>query len=300
MTSATNRHAIASVVVTGGSGKAGTAIIRELLAHGYKVMNADVVPPREPLCQFYKADLADMGQAVDVVRRAAGTIDRRRSPLGECDAIIHMAGIPAPGLAPDHTTFHNNLMSTYNVFSAATLFGIKRVVWASSETVFGLPLTRTPPVAAPLTEDHPPKPESGYALAKSMCEEMAREMHRWNPATKFVGLRISNILEAADYAAIPDYAADPTLRQWNMWSWVDSRDVAQASRLCLEADVGGADVFTIAAADTIMPQPNRELLARAFPDTPVAADLGPHETLLSIAKARRVLGYAPKHTWRKR
>ena len=234
-----------SIVVTGGSGKAGTAIIRDLVAHGYKVMNVDQVPPKEPLCHFYKADLNDMGQAVDVIRRAAGTVDRRRSPLGECEAIIHMAGIPAPGLAPDHVTFQNNLMTTYNVFSAATLFGLQRVVWASSETVFGLPFTRTPPVAAPLTEEHAPKPETGYALAKAMCEQMAAEMHRWNPGTKFIGLRISNIHEQHDYALIPSYAADPALRKWNMWSWVDARDVGQACRLCLEANVSGAEIFTL-------------------------------------------------------
>ncbi len=287
-----------SIVVTGGSGKAGTAIIRELLSHGYKVMNVDIAPPREQLCHFYKADLCDMGEAVDVIRRAAGTIDRRRSPLGECDAVIHMAGIPAPSLAPDSVTFQNNLINTYNIFSAATLFGLKRVVWASSETVFGLPFTRNPPAAAPLTEAHKPVPESGYALAKSMCEQMAAEMYRWNPGTTFIGLRISNILEEHDYAAIPSYAKDADLRKWNMWSWVDSRDVAQACRLCLEADVEGAEIFTIAAADTIMPQPNRELLMKSFPDTPVAEDMGPHDTLLSIEKAKRVLGYKPKHTWR--
>lgn len=287
-----------SIVVTGGSGKAGTAIIRELLAHDYLVMNVDVVPPREQLCHFYKADLTDMGQTVDVLRRAAGTIDRRRSPLGDADAVIHMAGIPAPGLAPDNVTFQNNMMSTYNVFSAATLFGLSRVVWASSETVFGLPFTRSLPVTAPLTEEHVPKPETGYALAKSMCEQMAAEMHRWNPDTKFIGLRISNILEPHNYADIASYAADFELRKWNMWSWVDSRDVAQACRLCLEADVGGAEIFTIAAADTIMPQPSRELLAKALPGVPVSATLEEFGTLLSIEKARRVLGYAPKHTWR--
>jgi nucleoside-diphosphate-sugar epimerase len=287
-----------SIVVTGGSGKAGTEIIRELVTHGYTVMNVDIVPPREQLCHFYKADLCDMGQAVDVIRRAAGTNDRRRAPLGNCDAVIHMAGIPAPGIAPDQVTFQNNLMNTYNMFSAATLFGVKRVVWASSETVFGSPFTRTPPLAAPLTEDHKPEPETGYALAKSLCEQMAREMHRWNPGTTFIGLRISNVLEPHDYAAIPSYAENPDLRKWNMWSWVDVRDVAQACRLSLEANITGAEVFTIAAADTIVPQPNRELLAKAFPSTPVGEAVGTNESLLSIEKAKRVLGYRPKHTWR--
>jgi nucleoside-diphosphate-sugar epimerase len=72
-----------SVVVTGGSGKAGGAAIKDLLAHGYAVMNVDIAPPREQICHYLKADLTDMGQAVDAIRRAAGTVDRRRSPLGE-------------------------------------------------------------------------------------------------------------------------------------------------------------------------------------------------------------------------
>lgn len=288
-----------SVVVTGGSGKAGSAVIRELLAHGYRVLNLDREPPREALCHFMKVDLNDMGQAVDGLRRAAGTIDRRRDPIGVPEAVIHLAGIPAPGLAPEATTFQNNLMTTYNVFSAATLLGLTRVVWASSETTYGLPLTRNPPRFAPVTEDHPLVPESGYALAKALCERMAEEMHRWNPGTRFVGLRISNILEEADYALIPGFQADATLRKWNLWSWVDARDVAQACRLSLEADVPGCDAFTIAAADTIMEAPNAVLMAAHIPSVPLQGNTGPHETLLSIARARRVLGYAPRHTWRR-
>jgi nucleoside-diphosphate-sugar epimerase len=288
-----------SVVVTGGSGKAGRAVIRDLIEHGHRVMNVDRAPPREPLCHFFEADLNDFGQAVEAMRRAAGTVDRRRSPLGQATAAIHLAGIPAPSLAPDATTFQNNLMSTYNVFSAATLFDIKRVVWASSETAFGLPLTRSPPVFAPITEEHPLVPETGYALAKVLSEQMAREMHRWNPGTTFVALRISNIFEPPDYAQIPSFSADAALRRWNLWSWVDSRDVAQACRLALTAEIAGAEPVIIAAADTLMRQSSRELMAEAFPGVPVRSDLGRFETLLSIDKARRLLGYRPKHTWRR-
>jgi len=287
-----------SIVVTGGSGKAGSAIIKDLLAHGYAVMNVDLTAPREQLCHFFRADLTDFGQAVEAIRRAAGTVDRRRSPLGEAQGVVHMAGIPAPSLASDAVTFHNNLTSTYNVFSAATLFGLERVVWASSETVYGLPLTRSPPRSAPIGEDHPLAPETGYALAKALCEDMARQMQRWNPRTTFIGLRISNIFDAADYAAIPSFWSDLELRKWNLWSWVDSRDVARACRLGLEAEVAGAHVCTIAAADTLMRRSSRELMAAAFPTVPVRADLGEFETLLSIEAARRLLGYRPIHTWR--
>src|ERR1700753_888925 len=142
-----------SVIVTGGSGKAGRATIRELLAHGYQVMNVDTVAPAEPLCHFMKTDLNDLGQAVDAIRLMSGTIDRRRAAFGDPTAVIHLAGIPAPGLAPDATVFQNNMMTTYNVFSAALRVGITRVVWASSETTYGLPFTRTRPSFAPVTEE---------------------------------------------------------------------------------------------------------------------------------------------------
>jgi nucleoside-diphosphate-sugar epimerase len=160
-----------SAIVTGGSGKAGRATIRELLAHGYQVMNVDTAAPAEQLCHFMRTDLNDLGRAVDALRLAPGTIDRRRAPIGEPSAVIHLAGISAPGLAPDATIFQNNMMTTYNVFSAAVRVGIKRVVWASSETIYGLPFTRTPSVFAPITEDHPLAPESGYALTKILCEK---------------------------------------------------------------------------------------------------------------------------------
>jgi len=287
-----------SAIVTGGSGKAGKATIRELLAHDYQVMNVDIAAPAEQLCHFMKTDLNDLGQTIDALRLLAGTIDRRRMAIGDPPSVIHLAGIPAPGLAPDATVFQNNMMTTYNVFSAAARAGLKRVVWASSETTYGIPFTRSPPHFAPITEEHPLAPESGYALAKVLCERAAFEMNRWNPPTTFVGLRISNIFEEKDYAAIPSYRNDPALRRWNLWSWIDARDVAQACRLGLEANVSGADVFTIAAADTLMKTPSRDLMAAHFPNAKVDGKLGEFETLLSIEKARRVLGYAPRHDWR--
>jgi nucleoside-diphosphate-sugar epimerase len=286
-----------NVVVTGGSGKAGRAVVRELLEHGFSVVNVDLVPPHEALCHFLKADLNDMGQAVDALRRAVGTVERRR-PFELADAVVHLAGIPAPGLAPDVTTFQNNLMTTYNVFSAAMLLGVKRVVWASSETLFGLPFTRSVPAFAPITEEHPALPESGYALAKGLAEEMARQMQRWNPGTSFTGLRISNIIEPHEYPMFAQWQNDPGIRRWNLWSYVDSRDVAQACRLALETAHNGAEHCIIAAADTVMERTSRELMAESFPRVPITREIGPFETLQSNEKARRLFGYVPRHSWR--
>jgi nucleoside-diphosphate-sugar epimerase len=286
-----------NIVVTGGSGKAGRAAVKELLAHGHRVLNVDLVGPAEPLCHWLKADLTDMGQAVDALRRATGTVERRR-PFELADVVLHLAGIPAPGLAPDATTFQLNLMSTYNVFSAATLLGVKRVVWASSETLFGLPFTRETPAFAPITEEHPSLPENGYALAKGLCEEMARQMHRWNPGTSFLGLRISNIIEAHEVAMFAAWQNDPNVRKWNLWSYIDSRDVGLACRLGVEAEFSGGQHCIVAAADTVMERPSAELMAQVFPGTPITQTLGEFETLQSNARARRLIGYVPRYSWR--
>jgi UDP-glucose 4-epimerase len=127
---------------------------------------------------------------------------------------------------------------------------------------------------------------------------MAIELTRWDPALKIIALRFSNVMEPADYAAFASYDADATLRKWNLWGYIDSRDGGQAIQKALELDATGFDRFIIAAADTVMSRPNAELVAEVFPDVPVTRDLGEHDTLLSIDKARRVLGFDPQYSWR--
>ncbi len=274
---------MARVVVTGGTGKAGRAVVRELLDHGYEVLSVDLVPPEHSPCPALQADLTDLGQAIEVLR---GT-----------DAVVHLAAIPAPGIRTEETTFRNNTLSTYNVFSAATMLGLGRVVWASSETTLGLPFERESPAYAPIDEEHPLYPESSYALSKVISEEMARQFSRWS-GIPFVGLRFSNIMEPEDYTRFPEYWDDPGLRKWNLWGYVDARDAAQSSRLGLEADICGAEVFIIAAADTVMNRPSLELMAEVYPGVEMRQEIGEHETLLSIGKARRMLGYEPQYSWR--
>jgi nucleoside-diphosphate-sugar epimerase len=271
------------IVVTGGSGKAGRAVIRDLLDHGYDLLNVDLAPPREELCPYLEADLADLGQTFEV--------------LGGADAVVHLGAIPAPGRHPEGETFRNNTMSTYNVFSAAVSLGLERVVWASSETTLGLPFDREKPSYAPIDEEHPLYPESSYALSKVISEEMARQFNRTS-GIPFAGLRFSNIMEPHDYERFPGFQDDPAKRKWNLWSYVDARDVAQSCRLGLEADLRGAEAFIIAAADTVMDRPNKDLMSEAFPGVPLKEGTGETDTLLSIDKARRLLGYEPTHSWR--
>jgi nucleoside-diphosphate-sugar epimerase len=186
-------------------------------------------------------------------------------------------------------------MSTYNVFAAASAAGTRRVVWASSETVLGLPFD-TPPLFAPIDETIEPRPETSYALSKLAGETLAGQFAR-RTGTPFVGLRISNIMEPDDYLRFPDFWADARLRRWNLWGYVDVRDVAQAVRRSLDADVTGSEVCIVAAADTVMPRPSAELMAEVFPDVPLRRPVEGRETLLAIDKARRLLGYEPEHRW---
>jgi nucleoside-diphosphate-sugar epimerase len=278
------------VVVTGGSGKLGRACVKDLLSHGYEVLNVDTMPPAKENCPFVQADLTDFGQAFEVL---AGVDDR----LGEIEALVHLAAIPAPGKQPNAVTFKVNTLSTYNVFEAARRLNIRNVVWASSETVLGLPFD-TPPPYAPVDEDYAGRPETAYSLSKLLGEEMAKQFCRWDPELKIIGLRFSNVMEPGDYARFPSFDADARLRKWNLWAYIDARDASQAIRRALEAPIRGAEIFVIANADTVMSRPNAELMAEIYPGVPLAQGASGNETLLSIEKARRLLGYQPQHSWR--
>lgn len=271
------------IVVTGGSGKAGRAVVRDLVDHGYSVLNVDNRVPDERIAPFLRADLTDFGQAVESLQGA--------------DAVVHLAAIPAPELMPSEITFRINVTSTYNVFSAATMLGLQRVVWASSETTLGLPFDREQPHYAPIDEDHPLYPQTSYSLSKVLGEEMARQMSRIS-GIPFVSLRFSNVMEPQDYQLFPSYWGNARLRKWNLWGYVDARDTAQSCRLGLEADITGAESFIIAAGDTVMTRSNRELMAEVFPTVTLKDGIGDNETLLSVEKARRMLGYKPEYSWR--
>lgn len=276
------------IALTGSSGKLGRTVARELRASGHQVIGLDVVGERGP--EFVQVDLTDYGQVVD----ALTAVNDRHDGF---DALVHLAAIPAPGIRSDVATFHNNIASTFNVFWAAVRLGITRIVYASSETVLGLPFD-VPPPYIPVDEEYAPRPESVYSLVKVLEERMAEELVRWHPEVSITALRFSNVMDPEDYEAFPAFDADANARKWNLWSYIDGRDGAQAIQRALEAAPAGFDQFIIAAGDTVMTRPAAELVAEVFPGVPVNGVLEDHVTLLSIDKARRLLGYAPQHSWR--
>ena len=277
------------IVVTGGSGKAGRACVKHLIDHGYEVFVVDRVPAVAGV-ESIVCDLTDYGQTIDAISAANG------GPM-LVHAVVHLAAIPAPRLQPNAATFRNNMLTDYNVFEACRRLGIKHVVYASSETVLGLPFDIAPPYV-PVDEEYPPRPESVYSLAKVLSETMAQQFCRWDPQLKMIGLRFSNVMEPGDYAKFPSFEQDATRRKWNLWGYIDARDAAQAIRLSIESTLTGADVFIIANADTVMSRPNQQLLDEVFPGVPHKESFGDHETLLSIKRAQRVLKFKPEFSWR--
>ena len=277
--------AIGRVVVTGAAGKVGRATVAELVQHGYDVLATDVAPkPEEAPDEFVRAELTDYGQVVDV--------------LSGADAVVHLANIPAPGLRPAAITLAQNSTMNGHVFLAATQLGLRRVVWASSETTLGLSFgPDNPPRYLPVDEGHYPFPESTYALSKVVSETMAEHVSRWS-GIPFVGLRFSNVFTEVERDGIDSFKDDPESRIWNLWGWIDVRDAGAACRNALEADTTGSVNLIIANDDTIVSDPTSDLVARFFPEVELRRALEGHETLLTNRRAKDLIGFAPRHGWR--
>ena len=284
------------IAVTGGTGSwdrgVGPVVIAALKARGHEVTNLDrAVPGGIETSGFIRVDLTDYGQTF--------------AALHGHDAVVQLAANGEPDW--DHLSgaarFHVNTLIAYNVFQAACFLGMRKVVWASSETVLGFPFDRVAPTLLPTSDDDPPIPTSSYGISKAVTEDLARHMNR-RYGVPFVGLRFSNIFydtpgHVTGYDRIPGFWDDPASRRFNLWSYVDSRDTAEACALALDSDITGAEVMTIAAPDTIMRQTNAELIAATFPGCALRPGTGPHDTLSSIDRARRLIGYNPKWTWRR-
>jgi nucleoside-diphosphate-sugar epimerase len=98
-------------------------------------------------------------------------------------------------------------------------------------------------------------------------------------------------MEPDDYARFGSWQEDPWVRKWNLWEYVDVRDVAQAVRRAPRSRPSRSEIAIVAAADTCMRRDSADLgeSSRRFPP----ADPRGRETLLSIDRARAILGYAP-------
>ncbi|TPX35026.1 hypothetical protein SmJEL517_g02447 [Synchytrium microbalum] len=292
------------ILVTGGQGRLGKIIAQHLHDNGHKVVVTDTVPQynlatHRPSYPYVRANLVDFGETIQVLSHCDHIAS---APF---DAVVHLAAIPAPGLTTNSVVFQTNMMSTYNVFEACRQLKIKNIIYASSETVLGIPmwLPGTTPSSVPVDESIE-LPESSYSLSKYLSEKMAEQYARRDPDLKILGFRFSNVITAEEYATFDSFSVDAASvmsRAWNFWGYIDARDASDAVLKGLTAPIKGAEVFIIANEDTCMRIPNSELLKTYFNGkVTLKPGTGEFETLLSIDKAKRMLGYKPQPTrWRK-
>ncbi len=273
------------VVVTGGAGRLGQQVIRELLGAGHEVLSLDRLVPASPQCASWVADLTRAGDAYQALRGTGG--------------VIHLAAWQAPNLTADTETFNNNVTTTYNVCKAAADLGVERVVLASSVAAYGYIYApqMPPPEYLPLDEDHPCVPQDPYGLSKIVGEQIADSVARLRPMS-IVSLRLAGINFDFAYERFADRWRTPTLRLGGFWSYVDGRDAAMACRLALESGLPGHQVFNVAAPTSSMPEPTAELVQRYVPGVKRLKDgLQGNWAGMAATKAARALGWRAQHRW---
>lgn len=289
------------VLFTGGSGKAGRHVIPYLLACGHRVVNADLVPLDVPGVDNLTVDLTESGQVFNVLTSYAD-FDELEPGTGvpRFDAVVHFAAVPRILLKPDNETYRVNTLSTYHVLEAAVKLGIRKVIFASSETTYGVCFAdgELKPDYVPVDEQHPTVPHDSYGMSKVVNEDTARSFQA-RSGFDIYGLRINNVIEPHEYQQdFPNYVANPHMRRRNIFGYIDARDLGQMVERCLQTDGLGYEVFNVANDDTSVGLTTDEIMEQFYQGVPKRQDMGTHDTFFSIAKAKRLLGFAPQHGWR--
>ena len=278
-----------NVLVTGGSGKVGKAVVAEFVAAGHEVTNVDRV--RAGGSGYIQASLTDAGEVYDVMNQVRP------------DVVCHVAANPSPSGFPRQQTFENNVMSSYLVMQAAGDVGsVKRFIYASSEMATGWLTTEEIPDTFPFDESARVNSPNAYALAKYMGEVIADSLSLRYPEMPFVSLRINNVITPDTYQWLADRRAQyPNGGSGNFWSYIDVRDIGGAFRAAAEGDTTGHEVFLIAARDTCLDTPFRDaLLARYGQEAAsrVAENHGDFDSAFDCGKMQRVFGWTAQHSWR--
>ncbi|KPA22250.1 UDP-glucose 4-epimerase [Shimia sp. SK013] len=289
------------ILFTGGSGKAGRHVCRYLRDAGHRVVNVDLTPLKEPGIDDLIADITDSGSMFNVMTSYAN-FDELEPGTGvpAFDAVVHFAAVPRILIAPDHETFRVNTIGTYNVIEAAVKLGIRKVIFASSETTYGVCFADgiVNPDYLPVDEAHDTNPMDSYGLSKVVNEKTGRAFQRRSGADIY-GLRIGNVIEPHEYDNFPAYFADPAVRRRNIFCYIDARDLGQIVDLCLKTDNLGFQIFNAGNDTNSVDLPAHDIAERFFPGVPVAQDMGKTEALYSNRKIRDVLGFREQHSWHK-
>jgi len=289
------------ILFTGGSGKAGRVVVAHLAAQGHRVLNVDLVPLDHPGVFNLTADITDSGQMFNALSGYAW-FDELEPGTGvpKFDAVVHFAAVPRILMHPDNETYRVNVMGTYNVLEAAVKLGVKKVIFASSETTYGVCFAdgERKPDYIPVDEEHPVVPEDSYAMSKVVNEVTARSFAA-RSGFDIYGIRINNVIAEDQYKTeFPVWLDNPDMRRRNIFAYIDARDLGQMVERMLVVDGLGFQIFNASNDDNSVRLTSAEIIERYYKDVPLKHQMGQDETFYSNRKARKMLGFNPTHNWR--
>lgn len=286
------------ILFTGGSGKAGKHSVAYLLEQGHSVLNLDQVNFDHPKVLTRLADITDAGQVFDVMGSYANYDELAQGAgVPKFDAVVHFAAVPRLLMTSDNECYRVNTLGTYNVIDAAIKMGVRKVIFASSETTYGICFAdgEVKPDYLPIDEEHPTIPEDSYAMSKVVNEATAQSFQR-RTGIDIYGLRINNVIEPHEYVEIfPAFMKDPDLRRRNIFSYIDARDLGQMVQKCLQTDGLGYQVFNVSNDDHSVGLTSEELIKTYYQHVPLKTKDIP-KSFYSNEKAKRLLGFKPEYS----
>lgn len=274
------------ILVTGAAGRIGSVVVQELISQGFEVRACDLQRRRVGNVSVLAADLMHPAEVFELI--------------SGCDGVIHLAAIPAGGIATEGETLRRNVTTSLNVLEAARHARVGHVVLASSVQASGIPQrTQYVVCALPFDESQTPQPAGSYGLSKRLLEEAAIHYHRWTGMSivnlRFVGVRT----EPAEPLPLPDQPpaeVHPSDRA-HLFSHVHVLDVAQACCRAVVTDGLAGEACFITGPDTTRPEASEDLASAHFPDVPLRGRLTGRESLISYRLASDLFGYAPTHRY---
>ena len=275
------------VAVTGAGGKVGKQVVQELLDKNYDVLSITHSPKNCP-GEEISLDIKDYSKVNEA--------------LQDCEAVIHLAALPSPINRDDSLVLETNVIGSYNIMRAAGENYIKRVALASSDCTLGFTFSKNKPTPEylPVDEKHPLRPDDSYGLSKILMERAADAMIQRYPGMSIASLRITHVTNSKNYnvdSKFHQWAKNPELGPRNLWSYIDNRDSARAFRKSIETDLGGHEVFFIAADNTRCHMSTKKLVRKYYPDVKLKKDITGNMSLEDNSKAEKLLGFKPKYDW---